>query len=129
MQRIQTFARFVTFVENRSARLAVEDLAASLTHRRPHKGPDPIVLHGPPGTGKSHLVSALLTEVSQRRDLSVIRLAASDLRELAQGTPARSPSALHEASPAVPEFHGAGQAGLFVLEDLQHLPPTVAERL
>ncbi|MFL5340723.1 MAG: helix-turn-helix domain-containing protein [Gemmataceae bacterium] len=46
--------RFVPLPENRSARLAVRRLA--LSARRPFH---PLLLHGPPGTGKSHLAGAL----------------------------------------------------------------------
>jgi chromosomal replication initiator protein len=103
-----TFARLVPVPENRSALLAVQRLAAAVGPAgfSPIGYPDPLFLHGPPGTGKTHVVSALLDEVCRRcRGLSVtIRAVGDGIEDL-------------------------GDADLLVLEDLQHLPYRSVEGL
>src|SRR5438874_633324 len=59
---MDALARFVPLAENRSAHRAVEQLAAAIGH-----GTDfPLLfLHGPPGSGKSHLAAGLIERVTQ----------------------------------------------------------------
>src|SRR5271156_2986920 len=85
-----TFARFVATPENRAALLAVQEVA-SRVRNQPAKddadgvlkrkaAPGTVLLHGPPGSGKSHLLHALALEATQKRpDLVVSKLAAGDV--------------------------------------------------
>ncbi len=107
----KTFARFVILPENRAALLAVQDLAACFGHRLDRAVPL-LFLHGPNGTGKSHLATALAKEIS-RRHYRAQALSAADL----------FPAQASDEGEALPG-HGAGQAevDLLVVEDVQHLP-------
>lgn len=90
-------SRFVPLPENRAARLAVRRLA-----RHPDR-PALLTLHGPPGTGKSHLLAVLVAELTrQAPDRSAVTLPAADLRE---------PDGLDEAR----------ACDLLLVEDLHHL--------
>jgi chromosomal replication initiator protein len=119
MQRpFLTFAGFVPAPQNRSALLAVqqvvEDVCQGAARRQQT---NPLFLHGPPGTGKTHLVCALLEEVTRRCPaLMVSLLSAGDL------VPAAS-----EASQELEE--SSRHSDLLVIEDLQHLPLAAAEDL
>src|SRR5437763_418182 len=81
MLRNKSFARFVAFPENQSAFLAVRDLAGDLSAGKMHRSPNPLLLHGPPGTGKSHLVAGLAAELARGSSLVIQFLAAGDFRE------------------------------------------------
>jgi chromosomal replication initiator protein len=108
-----TFERFLPTPENRPALLAAQDVADCVCSRRVRRH-SPLVLHGPPGTGKSHLASALVAEVTRRcPDLTAAVLAAGDLGD-------------EGAEDALAQ---ARQADLVVIEDLQHLPARAAEPL
>src|SRR5262249_49230890 len=63
---MHTFARLVTTPENCSPPLAVGRVADSLFSGRQRGQANPLFLHGPAGTGKTHLVSALAHDVSRR---------------------------------------------------------------
>jgi chromosomal replication initiator protein len=109
-----TFARFVSTPENRSALAAVHFVAATLVADRPDQLANPLLLHGPAGTGKTHLVWALVAEVTrQRPDLTVAVLAANELLGY-QGEEKADPLA---------------KLNLLIVEDLQHLPERAAEPL
>ncbi|WP_439622220.1 DnaA/Hda family protein [Gemmata sp.] len=107
---------FVVLPENRSAVRAVRTVAraASLGKRAPVS---PLVLHGPPGSGKSHLCRAALAALMQASPGIVVRFeSAGDLAR---------PDVLAEDT-------GFGDRGLFtcdalVLEDVQHLPERAAD--
>lgn len=78
----QTFARFLVLRENRSALAAVQRLAARPSSRRL---PNPLYLHGPAGSGKSHLVSALIDEITRRDPrLLVTAITAEDVNQRSQ---------------------------------------------
>jgi chromosomal replication initiator protein len=100
----RTFSRFVCTPENRSALAAVQDVAAQVGSRRARHLANPLLLHGPAGTGKTHLVSAMVAEVTrQRPDLAVSVMQAND-------------------------FDGSEEdCDLLVVEDLQHLPAVAVE--
>jgi chromosomal replication initiator protein len=105
-----TFARFVPVPENRSALLATQDLAEALCSGEACLPDCLLFLHGPTGTGKTHLVAALVEEVARRRpELTVTVLAAHDLARGGEELPA--------------------DGDLLVVEDLQHLPPRAFETL
>ncbi len=113
---MQTFAGWVSLPENRSARTAVERVAQSVRRHQPHSGCNPLVLHGPAGTGKTHLVNALLAHVTQNvLDLIVTVLAAREFVPSGVLTP---------DAPDIPR-----SADLIVVEDLQHLAGAAIEVL
>jgi chromosomal replication initiator protein len=115
---MQTFARWVALPENRSAKAAVERVAKGIGARRPWRGLNPLFLHGPTGTGKTHLTAALIAEATaQAPDLIVCVLAAGDLRFLG------------DESEAQTQRVAAHRADLLVLEDLQHLAARASETL
>src|SRR5712692_9293876 len=76
----QTFARYVQAPENRAALLAVQDVAACLCSGKTLRTTNPLYLHGPSGTGKTHLVGALVDEATrQSPQLIVTVLPAKEL--------------------------------------------------
>jgi chromosomal replication initiator protein len=112
-----TFARWVSTPETGSARAAVQDVVAALASRRPDRLANPLLLHGPAGTGKTHLVSALLAEATrQRPELFATVLPAADV--------ARSP--WEEATDALEALR---DSELLIVEDLQHLSARGGELL
>ena len=113
---MQTFANWISLAENQAARLAVERVSDCVCGRGPRRAINPLFLHGPAGSGKSHLAAALLADVTQRSpDLQVGLLAAGDFAALLL------PEGNRE------ELKAARQADLLVLEDVQHLPARVEE--
>jgi chromosomal replication initiator protein len=103
---MHSFARWISTPENRSALLAVQRVADCLGTRRQRRAVNPLFLHGPTGTGKTHLISALVREATTRRpDLVVALLSPGD-------EPADEPSQLPD---------------LLILEDVQHLAAARAE--
>jgi chromosomal replication initiator protein len=117
-----TFARWVSTPENRSALAAVQRLADALCTQRLRAQPNPLFLHGPAGTGKTHLVSALIGSVSQcRPTLTCTHLPAADAAALLLLAHDEDGGV---SAPAV-DWH----SDLLVLEELQHLPARAAEAL
>lgn len=113
---MQTWANWVALAENESARLAVERVADCVCGRGPRRTINPLFLYGPPGAGKSHLVSALLADVAQRSpDLQTALLSAGDFEALLFAEGERE------------ELKAARKADLLVIEDVQHLPARVEE--
>ena len=106
-----TFTRFIPTPENRSALAAVQHLAACLASDHSYRGANPFYLHGPAGSGKSHLLSVLVEEVVRRAPDRVFTLfQAGDFE-------ARLRSEANEPDP----LQAARQSDLFILEDVQHL--------
>lgn len=95
--------QFVLLPENRSANLAIRRLARCLDAGKPRCSFVPLLLHGPPGGGKSHLCDALHEYVAGRCE--VVRVEGSDW------------GALDEA-PRIDDRC----CDLLIVEDLQHLP-------
>lgn len=123
-----TFARFVDLPENRSALLAIREVAAHLASTNSASASNnPLLLYGPPGTGKTHLVSALLHDVArQRPEITGVHLSAGDFAvnsAFADDVEGESP-----ASGELDLFAACKDADLLIVEDLQHLPGTAAER-
>src|SRR5215831_7670247 len=94
-------SQFVLVPENRSAVLAVRRLA----HRLDRSSFVPLVLHGPPGTGKSHLADDLFAWAAERGE--VFRVEAADWTD-ADATEVR-------------------RCELLIVEDMQHLPERAAD--
>lgn len=118
-----TFARFIPTPENRFALSAVHQVAACLASRRTRRAFNPLFLHGPSGTGKTHLVAALANEVTrQAPSLICALLTAADLV-----SPIRSESPeSHEPNEVV---EAASRSDLVVVEDLHQLPRRASETL
>ncbi len=106
-----TFTHFLRTPENHSALLAVQDVAQTLlTNQSPFA--NPLLLHGPPGTGKSHLVLALIEQVSkQKPTLAVAYFSAGDFTNDKESQ-----------NPENTIYQQARQTDLLVVDDLQHLP-------
>ena len=109
-----TFARYLPTPENRSALLAVQDVLTRVRTGAYRRGVSPLYLHGPTGTGKTHLIAALIDEATrQSPQLIVTLLQAGDLGKMARS--------LESSGDMVDALQAAKQSDLFVLEDLQHL--------
>jgi chromosomal replication initiator protein len=115
MERIRlslSFSRFLPTPENRSALAAAQQVADSLGGNSGHHRPNPLYLHGPTGTGKTHLVSTLVAEVTrQNRALIATTVQANDLAALLS---------LRD-SVASNTLDAIRDSDLVVVEDLQHL--------
>jgi chromosomal replication initiator protein len=99
---------FVATPETRLAVHAVRRLAAGLRAGKPPRAGNPLVLHGPPGSGKSHLAGGLVAAVTSDHSTRTARvLAAADF--------------------ATEPPDEALACDLLVVEDLQHLPARAAD--
>lgn len=63
---IHTFQNWVSLPENQSARAAVARVVEGVCRRRVRSGFNPLFLHGPSGTGKSHLARTLVRQPTTR---------------------------------------------------------------
>jgi len=134
-----TFARFVAMPENRAALLAVQDVASRVRNQPTQDdanglltrkaAPGTVLLHGPAGSGKSHLLQALALEATQKRpDLVVTKLAAGDVARPAQPTLFGANDDPRQNG-QVFDLEEARHCDLFMVEDLQHLHPYAVEPL
>lgn len=107
-----TFARFLELPENRLALAAAQEAANRVYSRRVRPAANPLYLHGPPGSGKTHLVSALMGEVIRRGpEMVAASLHAEDLEGLGVSCEATR----HQAKEAV---QAARDADLLVVENV-----------
>ncbi len=105
-----------TLPEHRPAWQALRRLAAAVGRGA---GGVPIVLHGPTGTGKTHLLNRLVDRLAAGSSTTAITEAAAELgRELLlQPTERRA------------QVRELLHADLLIVEDLQHLPPAASDEL
>ncbi|MFL5245283.1 MAG: helix-turn-helix domain-containing protein [Gemmataceae bacterium] len=117
-----TFTRWVSMPENEGARSAVAQLAEHVAGQRVKRAINPLFLHGPPGSGKTHLISALTVELTHRYADRVIELKAAN--EIA--------SLIYPEGPVLPSTSDSNgrnaliQCDLLIIEDLQHLASSLA---
>jgi chromosomal replication initiator protein len=112
-----TFDHWVATPENCSALTAVTRLAEGLSAQTTDEGPNPLFVHGPAGTGKTHLTAALVQEVARRQPgLTVCVLSAADL------TAHLRPRDDEPGDDATEVRASSWQSHLLIVEDLQHLP-------
>ncbi len=102
-------ARFLVMPENRSALAACQELVLSLTSDESHAMPNPLYLHGTPGSGKSHLLQSLVMELAGH-GIEVCQRSANDFAELNDG-------------------NDTLEAELTIVEDMQHLPMRAVPRM
>jgi chromosomal replication initiator protein len=106
---------WVTTPESRFAHAAVRRVADCVCSRNQRRRFNPLFLHGPTGTGKTHLVCALADEITRRcPDLVVSLLPAGDCA----GPSPEGPAEWVEA---------AASCDLLVVENVQHLPQREVE--
>src|SRR5207249_41243 len=102
---------WIVLPENRAAFEAVERVRACVSGAARRRAINPLVLHGPPGSGKSHLVDLLLEQLTaDRPELTARVLPAADL-------PSR----------AGDDLLAAQGADVVAVEDLQQLPEAGVE--
>lgn len=103
---------FLVLPENRVAVRAVRSVCRSvLAKKRP--GANPLVLHGPPGTGKSRLSASLLEQISASPE-------GASAQVVSAGDVARSPDESFTDD-------ALATCDLLALEDIQHLPERAAD--
>lgn len=113
MKGQQSLSGFVCLPENRSGFEAVRELADALIHGNT-AAVSLLFLHGPPGSGKSHLLAGMVHEVGCRTALSVLSLLGSE-----PGLPSDSLDLLEQAR----------LVDLLLVDDLHHLPVFWSESL
>jgi chromosomal replication initiator protein len=127
MHRHKSLARFIVSSENRSAYLAVTAFAEGISSGR-RCASQLLVLHGLPGTGKSHLVSGFTKAVSASGGMTVQVLSGGDFREPLAPRPDQKAMAIDEvAAVSTPAFRSAHECDVLILEDLQRVPYAAAE--
>ncbi len=109
-----TWGEFVRLPENAAAVKAVRRLARALAQPGVSLGPSPLLLHGPPGVGKSLLVRTLADDLAANPHGPTVRL-------LPAGDIAR-PTSDEDADP----LDDLGGCDLLIVEDVQHLPARAA---
>jgi chromosomal replication initiator protein len=117
---MHTLAAWIETRESRAALAAIRRVAECVQSMRRRREINPLFLHGPSGTGKSHLVGALIEEVtSQRPGLTVLVMPASDVGLALRNEEDGAPVILDEAR----------SVDLLIVEDMQHLNVRAAEAL
>jgi chromosomal replication initiator protein len=120
-----TFSRWVAMPENRSAWIAAQRVAQCVCSDRQRRETNPLFVHGPAGTGKTHLISALVADVTKRRLDRVVRSVSADelTSALRPATDAKLEADRQEL--LVSLLH----CDLLVVDDVRRLAPSVSEGL
>jgi chromosomal replication initiator protein len=124
-RKILDLPGFVVVDENRSAARAVSDLVRRVVLARRARVV-PLVLHGMPGTGKTHLVTAALKTLTVESRTATGRIIPA--RELARPDDMGNKGAMGDKGSgfADPDITSCD---LLVIEDVQHLPRASADAL
>jgi chromosomal replication initiator protein len=104
-----TFSSWVTTPENTLARAAVQCVADCVCSGQRQREINPLFLHGPTGTGKTHLVYALAEEITRQRPNLIVTLCPA----------AEAKTVLCPTVPPSPR----DECDLLVVEDLNYLKP------
>src|SRR5262245_238031 len=114
------FSRWIATPENYSALEAVRNVAALVGTTRETQTANPLFLHGPSGTGKTHLVSALAAEVVSRcPTMTVAHFSARTLGEVLW-------SARKAKTEPPADLNAVRDCDLLIVEDVQHFPDVAA---
>ena len=113
MHKKKSLARSLALPENRSAILAIDDLITQVRAGKSSKLITPLFVHGPSGTGKSHLVSELIRKITLKvRDLIVTVVPGGDFQP---------PLSAEEQETSNEPMEQALASDLWILEDLHHM--------
>lgn len=132
---MSSYTHFVPAPENQSALAAVRSVAACLCSQRLQRIFNPLYLHGLPGTGKTHLISELVEDVTRRMPRIVISIQSAseiglgskesedgqELRGLSPPPKKRTAADFEPKSSAPSSEPGSTIPDLLIVEDLQHL--------
>ena len=121
--RRPAWGEFLALPENTSALRAVRSLYRSLARAVPRVLLSPLVLHGPSGSGKSHLIRSLIEKLATADEVVTVQsLPAADL---ARGM---APTGGEELEPTVLD-ESFQECDLLVIEDFQQLSAKSAESM
>jgi chromosomal replication initiator protein len=117
---MQAPSDWILLPENRAARQAIERVVQCVWSGSSRRTINPLFLHGPTGTGKTHLVNDLIRQLTRDADRQVALLQASDIPI---GLAANTSEEDRE------EMTAARHADVILIEDLQHLPARAVDSL
>jgi chromosomal replication initiator protein len=118
---MHTFTNWLPLPENRSALVAVQRVSGCVVSRRRRREMNPLFLHGPAGSGKTHLLQALIADLTNQQPDRVVSMQSAGDVALQWRTTEEGKTS---------EALLAGQnADLFLLEDLQFLGEAAIEPL
>ena len=135
MHAAATLSRFLVTVENRAAWLAIHDVVGAFQARTPDRLALVVLVHGPGGTGKTHLCGGLVKELTRCDAARTIQqISANDWKTLLPPPPPKE----FKTANVVQQTEGdalsqwldeARGCDLLVIEDAHHLPARAAEAL